>query len=311
MQAISSESLSKTYKRRFSNRNLVHALQDFSISVQPGEIFSLLGPNGAGKTTFLKILLSLTRASSGTATILGISIHNKKIRSRIGYLPENHRPPGYFTGQQLLSFFGNLSGIPRKVLHSRIPLLLQTVGLSEWQDMKVRKYSKGMLQRIGLAQALINDPDVLFLDEPTDGVDPVGRKEIRDLLINIKHQGKTVFLNSHLLSEVELISDRVAILDKGKLLRVGSVDELTSRGLLYHIGVESEIPESAKEELSAKVLKITYGVGTLAAELTSIGELNAVIDILRKHNVGITSIVKQRSSLEESFLNLIKREVAV
>jgi ABC-2 type transport system ATP-binding protein len=310
MLAISADSLSKTYRSGLLHREEVQALQDFSVNVESGQIFSLLGPNGAGKTTFVKILLSLTHPSAGRASILGTELPNNRIKSRIGYLPENHRYPGYLKGEEVLRFFGQLSGVPRSAIESRITPLLELVGMAQWRRMKVKKYSKGMLQRIGLAQALINEPEVIFLDEPTDGVDPVGRKEIREILKNLKDQGKTIFLNSHLLSEVELISDRVAILDKGKLLKVGSVDELTTSGSQYQIGISGEIPEPLLAEARAFIMNLQFRNGTVSAELRTVEELNRLIDLLRRHGVAITSIVKQRSTLEDSFITLIKREVA-
>jgi len=310
MHAITSDSLSKTYTSGVVRRREVPALKDFSIAVEPGQIFSLLGPNGAGKTTFIKILLSLTHPSGGEASMLGKKLPNTAVKTRIGYLPENHRYPAYLTGEQVLHLFGRLSGVRPSELDSRITPLLELVGMNQWRTMKVKRYSKGMMQRIGLAQALVNNPDLLFLDEPTDGVDPVGRKEIRDILIRLKHEGKTIFLNSHLLSEVELISDRVAILDKGTLLRVGTVDELTSTGSLYQIGFSGIVPEALLTEAAATVMRITVKNDMLTAELQTIQELNRLIDLLRKHNVDITSVVKQRTSLEESFISLIKREVA-
>jgi ABC-2 type transport system ATP-binding protein len=289
MHAITSDSLSKTYRNGLSKRREIKALQDFTISVEEGQIFSLLGPNGAGKTTFIKILLSIVHPTAGSASILGKRLPDIHVKDRVGYLPENHRFPGYLTAEQALMLFGQLSS----VRHS-----------------KVKRYSKGMLQRLGLAQALINDPQVIFLDEPTDGVDPIGRKEIRDVLLNLKQQGKTVFLNSHLLSEVELISDGVAIIDRGKLLKVGSVHELTTTESQYQIGIGTTPPEAFKAEASALLLKLTYGVDGVTAELRNNDELNRLIDLLRKHQVEIHSIAKKRSTLEESFLNLIKREAA-
>jgi ABC-2 type transport system ATP-binding protein len=309
MIAISSTSLSKVYRNGILNRNPVSALEDFSLEVQSGQIFSLLGPNGAGKTTFIKILLSLAHPTSGSASILGEQLPSVRVRSRIGYLPENHRYPGYLTGEQVLRLFGRLSGVPHSTIETRITPLMQMVGMDQWKTMKVKKYSKGMLQRVGLAQALINEPEAIFLDEPTDGVDPVGRKEIRDILRNLKNQGKTIFLNSHLLSEVELVSDRVAILNKGKLLKTGTVDELTTAGSQYQIGFVPPLPEALRIEAAALVLPVSYGPDQLTAELKTTQELNRLIDLLRKHGVEITSIVRQRSTLEESFLSLLKREV--
>jgi len=309
MYAITSDSLSKTYRSGLTKRREIKALQDFSIEVDSGQIFSLLGPNGAGKTTFIKILLSLVRPTSGEAAILGQRLPSTNIRNRVGYLPENHRFPPYLTGWQVLSLFGGLSGVSRSKLKTLIPSLLQLVGMHQWQNTKVKAYSKGMMQRLGLAQALINDPEAIFLDEPTDGVDPIGRKEIRDVLLTLRQQGKTIFLNSHLLSEVELISDRVAIIDRGKLLKIGSVNELTTTDSQFHIGVGTPLPESFKTEAAALLFKLTYAADTVAAELKTNSELNTLIDLLRKHNVEILSVVKKRSTLEESFISLIKREV--
>ncbi len=310
MNAISAESLTKVYSD-FVNKNLsVTALSDFTINVEQGQVFGLLGPNGAGKTTFIKILLGLARPTGGRATILGSQLPNVKVRERIGYLPENHRYPNYLTGEQVMSLFGGLSGMHGSEISARTRSLLKLVGMEQWSKMKVKKYSKGMMQRLGLAQALINNPDVIFLDEPTDGVDPVGRKEIREILKQLKAEGKTIFLNSHLLSEVELVSDRVAILDKGKLLKVGTVDELTITDANYEIGIANPPAESFHHEAAATVLKFRLDKNTLSAELKDTAELNRLIDLLRKHNTEILHVVKKRNTLEDSFLNLIKREVA-
>jgi ABC-2 type transport system ATP-binding protein len=310
MNAIQTEGLSKTYKGGRFRKDEVKALQDLTLSVDTGQIFGLLGPNGAGKTTFIKVLLSLSRASSGTASLLGTAVPDVAVRRRVGYLPENHRYPAYLTGEQVLWHLGRLSGVAAPILKQRIPSLLELVGMEKWKKMRVRKYSKGMLQRIGLAQALVNDPELVFLDEPTDGVDPVGRKEIRDMLLDLKRNGKTVFVNSHLLSEVELISDRVAILDKGRLLRMGTIEEFTSGGSLYTIGVAGSIPEAAHVEARARVLALNPTADGISVECNSPEALNAVIDLLRRHSVTITSIAKQKNSLEDSFISLIKRETA-
>ncbi len=307
MHAISSESLTKVYSDFVNKKLSVTALNDFTVNVEQGQIFGLLGPNGAGKTTFIKILLGLVNASSGRASILGAQLPNVKVRERIGYLPESHRYPSYLTGEQVMSLFGGLSGMTSGQIKPRTKELLKLVGMEQWTKMKVKKYSKGMLQRLGLAQALINNPDVLFLDEPTDGVDPVGRKEIREILKQLKSEGKTIFLNSHLLSEVELISDRVAILDKGKLLKVGTVDELTVTESNYEIGIGNQLTEPFYHEAAATVLKFSADKQIIAAELKDSSELNRLIDLLRKHGIEITHITKKRSSLEDSFINLIQK----
>jgi ABC-2 type transport system ATP-binding protein len=310
MHALECDRLSKTYRSGIRNRREVMALQDLTLTVERGQIFSLLGPNGAGKTTCVKILLSLTHPTAGQASLLGLPITGPKARRRVVYLPENHRFPGYLTGEQVLSSFGSLAGVSDADIARRTTELLTLVGMNDWRKVKVKRYSKGMMQRLGLAQALINDPDLIFLDEPTDGVDPVGRKEIRDVLRNLKTAGKTIFLNSHLLSEVELISDQVAILDHGKLLKMGTVDELTVTDSSYHITCEGTVPEAFITEASARVLGVSASAEGLIARVPDVQGLNAVIDLLRKHQVPIASIQKQRSTLEESFINLITKEVA-
>jgi len=308
MPALCVEGLSKTYRSGLTGKQQTLALSDFSLAVEPGQIFGLLGPNGAGKTTFVRILLSLVRPTSGTASLLGVRLPDTSVRSRVGYLPEQHRYPAHQTGEQALWFFGRLTGTPASILHERVPALMKLVGLNDWTRTRVKRYSKGMVQRLGLAHALINDPDLLFLDEPTDGLDPVGRKEIRDVLLGLKQQGKTVFLNSHLLSEVELVCDTVAILNKGRLLRVASVDELTLAGTKYEIGFSGELPQAFQEETTALVLRLGYADQLLLAELESTAALNRLIDLMRKHGIAITSITQKKSSLEESFLKLLKPE---
>lgn len=308
MHAIEAESLTKVYSDIVNRKFSVTAVHEVSLHVEKGEIFGLLGPNGAGKTTFIKILLGLVRPTSGRASILDIPLPNVGVRKQIGYLPENHRYPPYLTGYQVMKLFGGLSGLRSAQIHSRTKDLLRRVDMEQWSAMKVRKYSKGMLQRLGLAQALINDPEILFLDEPTDGVDPVGRKEIRDLLRQLRAEGKTIFLNSHLLSEVEMISDRVAILDKGKLLKVGTVDELTVSDSNYEIGFEGQLTEAFYHEAAATIVKFRVDRNILSADVADVRELNFLIDMLRRNNVQITTINKKKSSLEDSFINLIKRE---
>ncbi|HEY6065243.1 MAG TPA: ABC transporter ATP-binding protein, partial [Thermoanaerobaculia bacterium] len=197
---IEAEGLRKVYRSRFGTRR-VTALDGIDLSVGPGEVFGLLGPNGAGKTTAVKILLGLTRPTEGSARLFGVPVADPKSRRRVGYLPEGHRFPGYLTARQTLSIFGRMSGMDRAALKPRIPELLARVRLSDWADVKVKKFSKGMTQRLGLASALVHDPEVLLLDEPTDGVDPVGRREIRDLLRDEAARGRAILLNSHLLSE--------------------------------------------------------------------------------------------------------------
>jgi len=220
--------LTKDYETGFLTKKRVRALDHLSLEVRRGEIFGFLGPNGAGKTTTLKLLMRLIYPTSGTARILSRAIDDVETHSRIGYLPENPYFYDYLTGLELLDYTAALFGIPRDVTATRGRELLVLVGLdSQRANRQLRKYSKGMLQRIGIAQALVNDPEVVFLDEPMSGLDPIGRREVRDLLLSLRERGKTVFFSSHILSDVEALCDRAAILSRGKLHRCGTVQELT------------------------------------------------------------------------------------
>jgi ABC-2 type transport system ATP-binding protein len=299
--AITTDSLSKRFG---SGATSVPALQGVSINVSRGEIYSLLGPNGAGKTTFIKCLLGIVFPTEGSGSMLGFPLGSIKAKKRVGYLPENHRYPLHLTGEQVLSYFGKLSGLGNPTLASRINETLEVVGMSEWRTMKVRKYSKGMMQRLGLAQALINDPDLIILDEPTDGVDPVGRKEIRDVLSRLKSDGKTVFLNSHLLSEVERISDRVAIMKNGVVITEGTVSMLTSTKNRYELRFEEASAAKAKELLAAALASDSNG--TIEVEYGSHLEMNEAIDTLRANGVIIESFIPKKTSLEDLFISLIK-----
>lgn len=305
MSSVETTSLSKTFHSTFRNQK-VEALKELSLKVEPGTIFGLLGPNGAGKTTLIKILLGITFPSSGSAKILNEDISNYKIKSRVGYLPENHKYPYYLTGEQVLSYLGSLSGADGRDLNKRIDYLLDLVQLSKWRRTKIKAYSKGMMQRLGLAQALINDPELIFLDEPTDGVDPIGRKDIRDTLQHLKDQGKTIFLNSHLLSEVELITDRVAILHKGVLLREGNVKELTEKKLEYQFSVEGGINEELKSLLTPSYSVKFNHEESFIVRVNDTEELNRLIDSVRQHGMNINGIIPQRETLEDLFISLIR-----
>ncbi len=304
MDPITVTNLTKVYASAFGKKN-VTALQNFSLSVPEGQIFGRLGPNGAGKTTLIKILLNIVYQTAGDAKIFGSDVNDYHVRRRIGYLPENHKFPLYLTGEGLLKFVAKISGYEDNNLNRRIDELLSLVKMTKWKKTKIRKYSKGMMQRLGLAQAMINNPDLIFLDEPTDGVDPIGRKEIRDILIDLKHSGKTIFLNSHLLSEVEVVTDRVAILNKGELIQQGTVEELTSAKEVYEIVLERIIEES--------ILNAQFGSITLnnaekklySAKVEDLESLNKMIDRLRENKINIVSILPKKVSLEEMFISLI------
>ncbi|MDB5303572.1 MAG: hypothetical protein JWM97_1121 [Phycisphaerales bacterium] len=245
--AIDLKQVAKVYRGR------VHALQGIDMHVRRGEVFGLLGPNGAGKSTLVKIMMTVVRPTRAEGTLLGNPVGHKATLSRVGYLPENHRFPRYLTGRQTLEFFGALAKVDRRTAKRRAAELLETVGMSDWGDQKVSTFSKGMMQRVGLAQALMNDPDLVLLDEPTDGVDPVGRREIRDVMGRLREQGKTVFINSHALTELESICDRVAILIGGQVARQGAIDELTIAKQRYEIEISWNDPVSGREFALASV----------------------------------------------------------
>ncbi len=306
MNALEVLNLTKIYEKSSKTKSVV-ALKDFSLNVQKGTIFGLLGPNGAGKTTLIKVLLGIAGATSGEAKIFGEDIGNYRIRERIGYLPENHRFPNYLNAEEVLKTYARLSNYTGSDLDSKIDYLLTTFHLEKWKKTKIKKYSKGMLQRLGLAQAVINDPEILFLDEPTDGVDPIGRKEIRDFLLELKAKGKTIFINSHLLSEVERVSDRVAILNKGVLLREGTVEELTTEKEIY----EFTFADNVDFDILSQVLGINSldkKNGSYSVKVENTDELNALIDKIRGKGINIISLVQKKNSLEEKFISVIKNE---
>jgi len=302
--AIETEGLTKVFRGRFSSREL-RAVDDISLHVPVGTTFGLLGPNGAGKTTFVKMLLSCTHQTAGRALVFGRDSRQAESRRPIGYLPENHRFPTYMTGWDMLDFYGALSGMETAARRKRIPELLEQVGLDQRaHHLRLGKYSKGMLQRVGLAQALIHSPRLLVLDEPSDGVDPVGRKHIRDVLQALEQKGVTIFLNSHLLAEVELFCREVAIIQKGKLALAGTVQELTS-GSGYHI--ESlHVPEQLETELRARARSFAANNGSLNLLFGTREEANQAVDMLRAGGCEIESMGRTRSTLEEVFIKTVE-----
>ena len=294
MLVLETRNLRKNYRR-------IEALRGVSLTVQSGEIYGLLGQNGAGKTTLIKILLGITRGWHGEAKLLGQPAGAAHVRKRVGYLPEDHRFPDYHTGYSLLDFYGQLLGVPHAQRKSRIPEMLGTVGLRERMHTKIRGYSKGMKQRLGIAQALLHEPDVIFLDEPTDGVDPLGRRHIREILLHLKSQGRTIFLNSHLLSEVELICDRVGILQKGEMVREGHIAELTKQQGVIVIGL---VPGQSLP--IADLANIGYHAVAQGERwevyLSESQCIDPVVDLLRARGLSIRHLIEKRQTLEELFL---------
>lgn len=307
MEVISTKNLKKEYQGSGFSKEKITALKNFSFSVNEGDIFGLLGPNGAGKTTLVKILLGIVFPTEGEVSIFGEDIKNESYKGRVGYLPENHKFPNYLTGEEVLHYFGMLSGLTNTQVKSRSDEYLKIVDMEKWKKTKIKKYSKGMMQRLGIAQAMINEPDLIFLDEPTDGVDPIGRKEIRDILIGLKDKGKTIFLNSHLLSEIELICNKVAILNKGELVKEGTIDEITSTGNKYIFNT-SELGNDVINVLLNQYFATLHGKNEFIVNTDSAESLNAIIDILRKNNVNILGLNKEKNTLENMFINLIEQQ---
>jgi len=274
--------------------------------VQEGEVFGYLGPNGAGKTTTLKLLMGLIYPTSGTATILGCPLDDPKMKAQIGFLPEQPYFYDYLTARELLTYLGSLSGIPAGDRERRVEAVLRRVGIHEHANLQLRKFSKGMLQRVGIAQAIVHDPKLIFLDEPMSGLDPVGRREVRDLIQSLKDEGKTIFFSTHILSDAETLCDRVAVLNRGRLRGIGVVADLV-------------------REVSGRVEVVWEGIAALDSIVGLGGEIHSsgaifrailpeqsmerAVDVIRNNGSRLISLTPLRATLEDFFLERIEREV--
>ncbi len=297
--AIEVRALRKVYRTSVT-RGRITALDGVDLSVVPGELFGLLGPNGAGKTTTVKILLGLTRPTEGEAFISGLSVDDPESRRSVGYLPEGHKIPGYLTARQALSIFGRMSGLDTATIRRRSGELLEVLRIAQWIDVRVKKFSKGMTQRLGLAIALIHSPKVLLLDEPTDGVDPVGRREIRDLLMEEAKNGTAILLNSHLLSEIEMTCDRVAVLRSGKVVAQGTVDALTRRSAKYKV-TATAVDDALLTQFGGERVN-----GHLELSVADLQQLNAFIDQIRARGGLVSELAPLRLTLEDVFVDLVR-----
>ncbi len=300
--ALQTYELSKTYRTGFWLNQKVTSLKKVTLTVYEGETFGLLGQNGAGKTTLLKALLGIVRPTAGRATLLGQPLGDRSVKQNIGYLPENPYFYDYLTGWEILEFTAGLFRLPRSHVRKRIPELLDLVGLakSDAKKKQLRRYSKGMLQRIGLAQALINDPELVFLDEPMSGLDPLGRYQMREIIGSLKGQGKTIFFNSHVLSDVEKICDRVALLAGGELIAIGSMQELLGVAEQYRVVVKGGNPDLLRQRVPDVEFQDGLWIGHL------LGEPQDFMASVRLMNAQLVSIQLARPSLEEFFVKKLR-----
>ena len=299
--AIQTAHLNKTFANHV-------AVTDLTLEVARGEVFGFLGPNGAGKTTTIKMLLGLCRPSSGTASVLGGSIRDLEVRRKLGFLPELFRFHEWLSGEEFLRFHGQLYGMTRSDLERRIPEVLALVGLEGREPDKLRTYSKGMQQRIGLAQAILNRPELVFLDEPTSALDPLGRREVREIISRLKLEGMTVFLNSHLLSEVEQSCDRVAIVHRGTVLRSGPLRELLST-LELEVRVDRVTPElEARLARFGRVLEISETL--IRLELNAEADVPVIAKTVIDCGCELRALVPKHQGLEELFMDVIDGENA-
>lgn len=292
----------------------IHALKSVDLEVGRGEIFGLLGPNGAGKTTLIKVLLGVIQRSEGSASLLGLPAGDRRSRRKVGYLPEQLKLPVHQTATTALNFYGQLSGMSGQEMRKKRDEILSLVGLLGRQHESVKRFSKGMQQRLGLAQAIQHDPELLILDEPTDGLDPVGRSQIRTILKTLRDQGRTVFLNSHILQEVELVCDRVAILGSGELKFVGRIDELTPEqhdsALIVTEG-EQDLPDETKAHFAGLQLRREGTTFHWNLPIQEQSTVDHFVDELRKSHHSILSVRRQKKTLEDAFLDLIATDAEV
>jgi ABC-2 type transport system ATP-binding protein len=302
MPVVQTWNLGKVYRTGFWMNQKIESLKNCSLSIYQGETFGLLGPNGAGKTTLLKTLLGITRPSTGRAVIFGKPIGDRHVKQKIGYLPENAYLYDFLTAWEFLEFIAGLFQIPKKKQRQRIVELLDLVGLAQAtaRKKKLKQYSKGMLQRVGMAQALINDPEIVFLDEPMSGLDPMGRYRMREIVLSLKQQGKTIFFNSHILSDVEQICDRIAFLALGELICQGSLDELLGTSNAY----QAIVMGGNSETLAPWMTNLSQENNCWHGQLTV--DPNQFMSNLNSVSAQLVSIHLARPSLEEFFMQQLR-----
>ncbi len=297
MPVLELDDVHKSYRSHLSIRKY-WILRGLSLSIREGEIFGYIGTNGAGKTTTIKLALGLIFPDAGTIRLFGQDASRVEVRRRVGFLPENPYLYDYLTGEEFLDFHARLFGLDAPVRRKRVRDLLERVGLSNRGDRQLRHYSKGMLQRIGLAQALVNDPDLVILDEPMSGLDPIGRREVRDIILDLKARGRTVFFSTHILSDTEMICDRVGLLVKGSLKAVGRIDELVSRDVPYW---EVALRGVTNGGLPCGSV-VSRRDDRVLIRVESQGDLHRLLAILNGHGAELVSVTPARQSLEDLFI---------
>ncbi len=304
-EVVRAENLVKDFRVGFGIRKR-RVLSDVSFAAHEGEIFGFVGPNGAGKTTTLKVLLGLVRPTSGRASILGRNVAESEFRDQIGFLPENPYFYPFLTAREILDFYARLSGVDAGGRAARVDDLLALVHLGDAADARLRTYSKGMLQRVGVAQALIHDPQVVFLDEPMSGLDPIGRREVRDVILALRAEGKTVFMNTHILSDVEMICDRVAIIVKGAIRREGRIGELVGSGVEATQIVATGLSAAVAAELEALHAAKLQGCGDrIEVQIPEKG-LDQALAMVLASGAQIVSVSSLRPSLEDVFMDAVR-----
>lgn len=304
-EAISVQCLVKDFRPGLGLRKR-RVLNEVSFSVREGEVYGFVGPNGAGKTTTLKILMGLIRPTSGSATILGHTVSQNDGEGRVGFLPENPYFYSFLTGREVLDFYARLSGVEGRRRKQHVAGLLSGVGLESAADVRLKNYSKGMLQRVGIAQALVNDPAVVFLDEPMSGLDPIGRKQIRDIILGLRSEGRTVFMNTHILSDVEVICDRVAIIVQGRIRYEGRIADLLGDDALHSDVVLSRLPS----EIGARILERyghgAQGMGSQIEIQVPDKEVSSLLRVALDAGAEVVSVTRNRNALEHVFLEAVR-----
>ena len=300
MFAIEIQGLSKDYAFGFWKKQFRPALKPLNLAVRTGETFGFLGPNGAGKTTTLKLLMSIISPTSGTATILGKSFLDPEIKRRIGFLPEQPYFYDYLSATELLDYYARLSGVSQEKRNEKIDALLKRVGLGDVGNRQLRKFSKGMLQRVGIAQAIIHDPEIVFLDEPMSGLDPLGRHEVRELIQGLKDEGKTIFFSTHILSDAEALCDRVAVIHKGELRGIGAIKDIRSS-----VAGKSEVIWDGAKALSAvaALLLESHVTGETVRAIVRSEDVDLLLEQLRLQRARLISVTPLHGTLEEYFLS--------